>query len=66
MRATQSQNVRPGCLLVLAFPAPLQPYSKPEPVYLLQRHEILWAGLYVFLTVSVGLLALWLGMSTVR
>ncbi len=37
-----------------------------ETVYLLQRHEIPVAGLYVFLTVSVGILALWFGMSTVR
>ena len=37
-----------------------------ETVYLLQRHEIFWAGLYVILTVSVGILALWIGMSTVR
>lgn len=37
-----------------------------ETVFLLQRNEFLWAGLYVMLTVSVGLLALWLGMSTVR
>ena len=37
-----------------------------ETVYLLQRHEIFWAGLYVVLTVSVGILALWLGMSSVR
>jgi CrcB protein len=37
-----------------------------ETVYLLQRHEIIWAGLYVVLTVSIGILALWLGMSSVR
>ncbi|TFH14204.1 MAG: fluoride efflux transporter CrcB [Lentisphaerales bacterium] len=37
-----------------------------ETIYLLQRHEIFWAGLYVLLTVSVGIVALWLGMSTVR
>ena len=37
-----------------------------ETVYLLQRHEIFWAGLYVVLTVSVGILALWMGMSSVR
>ena len=37
-----------------------------ETVYLLQRHEMVWAGLYVVLTVSVGILALWLGMSSVR
>lgn len=37
-----------------------------ETVYLLQRQEILWAGLYVVLTVCVGIAALWLGMFTVR
>ena len=37
-----------------------------ETVYLLQRHEVFWAGLYVILTVSVGILGLWLGMWTVR
>ena len=37
-----------------------------ETIYLIQRHEILWAGLYVILTVSVGLLALWIGLSTVQ
>ena len=37
-----------------------------ETVDLLQRQEFLWAGLYVMLTVFVGLLALWLGMSAVR
>ncbi len=37
-----------------------------ETVYLLQRHEIAWAGLYVLSTVSIGILALWLGMSSVR
>jgi CrcB protein len=37
-----------------------------ETMYLLQRHEIFWAGIYVTLTVFVGVLALWLGMATVR
>jgi len=37
-----------------------------ETVDLLQRQEFLWAGLYVVLTVFVGFLALWLGMSAVR
>lgn len=37
-----------------------------ETVNLLQQHEVLWAGLYVILTVSVGMFALWLGMLTVR
>ena len=36
-----------------------------ETVYLLQRHEVLWAGLYVISTVFVGILALWFGMSAV-
>ena len=37
-----------------------------ETMDLLQRNEVLWAGLYVALTVCVGILAVWLGMSTVR
>ena len=37
-----------------------------ETVHFLQRQEVVWAGLYVILTVSVGTLALWLGMSSVR
>ncbi|MFC1497353.1 fluoride efflux transporter CrcB [Verrucomicrobiota bacterium] len=37
-----------------------------ETVYLLEQHEIFWAGLYVVLTVSVGILALWLGTSIIR
>ena len=37
-----------------------------ETVYLIQRHELLWAGCYVILTVSVGILALWVAMLTVR
>ena len=37
-----------------------------ETVYLLQRHEILWAGVYVLLTVSVGIAILWLGVSMIR
>ena len=37
-----------------------------DTMYLLQRHEILWAGTYVALTVLVGVLALWIGMITCR
>lgn len=37
-----------------------------ETVYLLERHEILWACLYVTLTVSLGILTLWLGSLTAR
>ena len=37
-----------------------------ETVYLLQRHELLYAGLYVFLTVGIGIFALWLALSTIR
>ncbi len=37
-----------------------------ETVYLLQRHEALWAVLYVLLTVCVGILALWVGTSAIR
>ena len=37
-----------------------------ETMDLLQRNEVLWASLYVALTVFVGILAVWLGMSTVR
>ena len=33
-----------------------------ETVYLLQRHEILWAGLNVVSTVCVGMAVLWFGM----
>jgi len=37
-----------------------------ETVYLLERHEFLWAGLYVLLTVSVGIAILWLGATLIR
>jgi len=37
-----------------------------ETVYLLQRHEVLVAGLYVLLTVTIGILVLWLAMSIIR
>jgi CrcB protein len=37
-----------------------------DTVYLLERHEIFWAGLYVLLTVLAGITALWLGTLTIR
>ncbi|MDP6629965.1 MAG: fluoride efflux transporter CrcB [Kiritimatiellia bacterium] len=37
-----------------------------ETVYLLQRHEVLWAGLNVVGTVSVGICVLWLGVTLLR
>lgn len=37
-----------------------------ETVYLIQRHEILMAGLYVGSTVVFGIFALWGGMTVVR
>ncbi|OVE74039.1 hypothetical protein BVX94_01800 [bacterium B17] len=37
-----------------------------ETVHLLQRQEIFWAGLYVSLTITVGVSALWLGMLSVK
>ena len=33
-----------------------------ETVYLLQKHDFLWAGLNVVLSVFVGILVLWLGI----
>ena len=33
-----------------------------ETVYLLQRHDFLWAALYIFLSVFMGIAALWLGI----
>ncbi len=37
-----------------------------ETVYLLQRHGVLWAGLNVVGTVSVGIGVLWLGVTLLR
>lgn len=37
-----------------------------ETVYLLQRHEVLWAGLNVAGTVTVGIGVLWLGVTMIR
>ncbi len=37
-----------------------------ETVYLIQRHELLWAGLNVAGTVSVGIGVLWLGVTLIR
>ncbi len=37
-----------------------------DTIYLLQRHELWWAGLNVVLSVVVGLSALWIGVSVIR
>ena len=37
-----------------------------DTVTLLQRDEMLWAAAYVLLTVAGGVVALWLGMCSVR
>jgi CrcB protein len=37
-----------------------------ETVYLLQRHEVMWAGLNVLGTVTVGIGVLWLGVTIMR
>jgi CrcB protein len=37
-----------------------------ETVYLIERHEILWAGLNVVATVLAGIGVLWAGMTVIR
>ncbi len=37
-----------------------------DTIYLLQRHELWWAGLNVVLSVVVGLSALWIGVTVIR
>ncbi len=37
-----------------------------ETMYLIQRHELIWAGVYVMATVFVGLVAMWACVTLIR